>query len=259
MTEQATVARLITMEPATFRSPSLVQQMGDSAPRIPFPIYLIEHSNGLVLFDAGLDPDYVGDPSGAYGEMAERIDMRFDERHLIETHLDWLGYSLADISTVVASHLHFDHAGALKRFPHSRTIVGAGEFDYARAPERFSSTWFREEDFHERHGLRFEEIAEDLDLMGDGSITILRLPGHTPGSLGVRVGLENRTIILSGDAVHNRSAYDAEIHYHGDVDSITARATLRRLAALTQEESAELWIAHDPDDWERFGGAGTIR
>ncbi len=259
MTSRGVATRLIAMEPASFRSPALVQQFGDDAPRIPFPIYLIEHPEGLVLFDAGLDPDHVGDPAGAYGEMATRIDMRFDERHLIETHLDALGFSLSDVSTVVASHLHFDHAGALKRFPHARIIVGAGEFEYARAPERFASTWFREEDFHERHGLTFEEITEDLDLMKDGAITVLRLPGHTPGSLGLMIRLENRTLILSGDSVHTRTAFDAEIHYHGDVDSITARATLRRLSALTAAESAELWIAHDPDDWQRFGGAGTIR
>ena len=137
MTSRSSAVRMWALEPATYRSPAHIAEFGSAAPRIPFPIYLIEHAEGLVLFDAGLDPDHVGDPAGAYGEMAQRIDMVFDERHLVETHLDAIGRSIEDVTTVVASHLHFDHAGALKRFPKARTILGAGELDYARAPERF--------------------------------------------------------------------------------------------------------------------------
>ena len=249
------VERMWALEPATYRPAA-----GDAdAPRIPFPIYLIEHATGLVLVDAGLDPDHVGDPVGAYGELAERIDIRFDERHLIETHLEALGYSLTDVSTVVATHLHFDHAGALKRFQHARIVLGAGELEYARAPERFASGWYRSEDFDERHRLEFDAIERDTDLVGDGSITAVRLPGHSPGSLGVLVRLPHQRILLSGDAVHTRHALDNEIHYHGDVDSLRARASLRKLGALCAEHQARVWIAHDPDDWNEFGGHGEVR
>lgn len=253
------VERMWALEPATYQSPAQVAALGDAAPRIPFPIYLVEHADGLLLFDAGLDPDYAGDPVAAYGEMAERIRIDFREEHLVEHHLDRLGLTLADVGTVIASHLHFDHAGALKQFPHARTFLGAGEMAYARAPERFSSTWFRTEDFDDRHGIAWSEVAGDHDVFGDGSVTVLHLPGHTPGSLGAMVRLPGRTLVLTGDVVHTRGAYDAEIHYHGDVDSVTARESLRRLARLEQDQGAEVWICHDPDDWERFGGAGEKR
>jgi glyoxylase-like metal-dependent hydrolase (beta-lactamase superfamily II) len=59
-----------------------VESLGAGAPRIPFPIYLVEHPDGVVLFDAGLDPDHAGDPVGGYGEVAERIRIDFREEHL---------------------------------------------------------------------------------------------------------------------------------------------------------------------------------
>jgi N-acyl homoserine lactone hydrolase len=254
-----TANRMWALEPATYQSPAQVDLLGDAAPRIPFPVYLVEHDDGLALFDAGLDPDHVGDPAGAYGEVAVRIRMAFREGHLIEHQLARLGFSLADVGTVIASHLHFDHAGALKQFPHARTFLGAGEMAYARAPERFSSTWFRVEDFDDRHGIQWSELADDHDVFGDGAVTVLHLPGHTPGSLGALVRLPGATYILTGDVVHTRTAYDSEVHYHGDVDSLTARASLRKLARLEQAYGGRVWICHDPDDWERYGGAGEKR
>lgn len=249
--------RMWALEPATYQSPAQVAHAGDAAPRIPFPVYLVEHADGLVLFDAGLDPDHVGDPAGAYGELAERIRIRHDEPQSIDYQLDRLGFTPADVGTVVASHLHFDHAGALRRFPHAVTYVGAGELAYARAPERFASTWYREEDFGDQLEIGWHEVAADTDVFGDGAVTVLALPGHTPGSLGLLVRLPGRRLVLTGDAVHTRDALDAEVHYHGDVDSLTARASLRKLAALARREAAHIWICHDPDDWAAFGGAGV--
>lgn len=252
-----TAARLWALEPATYRAPAQVASLGAAAPRIPFPVYLIEHADGLVLFDAGLDPDHAGDPAGAYGDLAERIDMDFREEHVIENQLAGLGFTIGDVATVVASHLHFDHAGGLKRFPHASTLIGAGELDYARAPEKFATTWFREEDFADRHGIAWRELSTDHDVFGDGAVTTLTLPGHTPGSLALLVRLASRTIVLSGDVLHSRGALEAETAYAGDVDSVAARASLRRLKQILRGERADLWIAHDPDDWQRFGGSGV--
>lgn len=245
------------LEPATYQSPAHVAHGGDAAPRIPMPVYLVEHTNGLVLFDAGLDPDHVGDPAGAYGEIAERIRIRFDEPQSIDYQLDRLGFAASDVGTVVVSHLHFDHAGALRRFPHATTYIGAGELAYARAPERFASTWYRREDFGDHLDIDWHEIGADTDVFGDGAVTVLALPGHTPGSLGLLVRLPGRRIVLTGDAVHTRGAFDTELHYPGDVDSLAARASLRRLATLARDQAADIWICHDPDDWAAFGGAGA--
>lgn len=253
-----TVERLWAFEPATFVSPRQRAVQGDEAPRLPFPIFLIEHNDGLVLFDAGLDPAAVNDPAGVYGEVAERIDIDFREPHLIDTNLDRLGYGREDVATVVASHLHFDHAGGLRLFPHARTVVGHGEREYARTPERFCHGWYRDEDFADDLGLQWDVVAADLDLFGDGALTALYLPGHSPGSLALRVRLPTTTFVLSGDTVHSRQDLAGEFHYFGDVDSRQARASLRRLNHLAGVEGDTIWIAHDPQDWAEHAGAVAV-
>jgi N-acyl homoserine lactone hydrolase len=257
--KRETVERMWAFEPATFVSPRHRQAFGDAAPRLPFPVYLVEHADGLVLFDTGLDPNGVGKPAAVYGEIAERIEIDFREPHLIETQLDQLGYRYEDVTTVVASHLHFDHAGGLRLFPHARTYLGYGEMGYACHPERFCQGWYREEDFSDSHGIQWEIVAADHDLFGDGAVTALYLPGHSPGSLALRVRLPSRTMLLTGDVVHTRDDLAREAAYVGDVDSLTARASLRRLRHLAEVEGDAIWIAHDPDDWEAYGGAGEKR
>lgn len=250
--------RLHALEPATYRSPLQVQLHGADAPRIPLPVYLIEHPDGLVLFDGGLTPEAAGAPSAVYGELAERIDIDFGQQHLVEYQLDRLGFSLDDVGTVIASHLHFDHAGAFKQFPHARTFLGAGELEYALAPERFASSWYRQEDFDPRHGIQWDVLPCDHDLFGDGAVTALYMPGHTPGSLAAMVRLPGRTVILTGDVVHTRDGLLGECAYHGDVDTVAARRSLRKLDHLARVNHADIWICHDPGDWDRYGGAGEL-
>jgi N-acyl homoserine lactone hydrolase len=36
-------------------------------------------------------------------------------------------------------------------------------------------------------------------------------------------------------------------------------SSLHRLRAVAGEHDAEIWVAHDPDDWARFGAPGEIR
>ena len=257
MTTRQTV-RLHALEPATYRSPLEVRLQGNAAPRVPMPVYLVEHGDGLVMVDGGLDPAAAGDPASVYGEMAERIDLRFAEHQRVDAQLEALGFSLRDVTHVVATHLHFDHAGAFKQVPHATTFVGTEELVYARNPERFARTWYRPDDFDDRHGIRWRELPCDHDVFGDGALTVLHLPGHSPGSLAVLVRLSGRTIVLSGDVVHTRAAFENEAAYVGDVDTVAARRSLRKLAHVLESTGADLWIAHDPVDWRRFGGAGTV-
>src|SRR5206468_11824799 len=52
-------------------------------------------------------------------------------------------------------------------------------------------------------------LAGDHDVFGDGSVTILSTPGHTPGHQSLLVRLpKTGYVVLSGDAVHFRDNWD---------------------------------------------------
>src|SRR3954453_10326522 len=90
---------------------------------LPINAYVIEHRDGLILFDTGQDIASVTDPGyfpggGAAGYLYDRLatfDIGPDQT--LTAGLRTLGYNIADVHPAVLSHLHQDHIGAL---PHLR-------------------------------------------------------------------------------------------------------------------------------------------
>ncbi|HEY0247835.1 MAG TPA: hypothetical protein VGC45_06190 [Gryllotalpicola sp.] len=54
------------------------------------------------------------------------------------------------------------------------------------------------------------------------------------------------------DTVHGRSAFDAEVALEHDTGLERARDAIQRLKRIAKDTGAAVWIAHDPDDGERF-------
>ena len=84
----------------------------------PINAYVIEHRDGVVLFDTGQDrasvtePDYF--PSGFTKVLYDRLArFQIGPDETLSAGLDRLGYGTGDVSTAVLSHLHQDHIGGL--------------------------------------------------------------------------------------------------------------------------------------------------
>jgi N-acyl homoserine lactone hydrolase len=100
----------------------------------PINAYVIEHRDGLVLFDTGqnrasvTDPGYF--PGGMTGFLYGRL-ARFEisPQETLSAGLDRLGYAAGDVKTVVISHLHQDHIGGLAELGHVGVIVSQAEWD----------------------------------------------------------------------------------------------------------------------------------
>jgi len=220
--------------------------------RIPFPSFLIEHPRGLVLVDTGLAPEAVGRPTEVYGAMAEAVDFRFETEHRVDKQVQARGYRVEDIVHLIITHAHIDHTGGIGLFPNARLHIGALDLPYALYPPAEDTLLYRAEDFRSSLERPWNRIRGDHDLFGDGSITILAMPGHTPGNCSVLVRLEHRTVLLTGDTVHLQAAFDEELYMPGDYDERAAVASVKRLKEIAAKEQAEIWIPHDPGHWDRF-------
>ncbi|WP_025778256.1 N-acyl homoserine lactonase family protein [Brevibacterium sp. VCM10] len=232
---------------------------GGSDLAVPIPTFLIQHEGGLLVFDTGLATDAAGDPARAYGPLAEAFDMSFPPEARIDTQLESLGFSTSDVTDVVLSHMHFDHTGGLELFPTARGFIGEGELAYSRSPRRLDAAMYREEDIAAAGQIDWLEIPQgvDHDIFGDGSVVVLSMPGHTHGTLSLKLSPpDHRTIILTSDAAHLQSNIDETTGMPLDVDTRNKERSLRRLRLLASQPNTTVWANHDPDHWKQFRREG---
>lgn len=224
---------------------------------IPLAPFLIVHGDDLVLFDTGFHPMVCDDPALLFGNRPEADMIESNPEQKLDRQLEKLGYSVADVTHLVVSHIHMDHAGGLYLFPNAKFYVGPGEFDYGRNPNPESAHLVRNEDFltDEILGYDWTEVSEErFDLFGDGTVQLLHLPGHTPGQLAVLVRLSSRSVILTADVVHLREAAEKLAAAPTDWNQDISVESIKKMLTIAEEEDAELWVAHDYRDWELFGG-----
>ena len=90
------------------------------------------------------------------------------------------------------------------------------------------------------------KLEGDHDVFGDGSVTILATPGHTPGHQSLLVKLpKTGALVLSGDAVHFKSNWENRGVPSANTDKDQTLASMQRIADILVKEKAQLWINHD--------------
>jgi N-acyl homoserine lactone hydrolase len=220
---------------------------------IPYYFYLVEHREGVVLFDTGGHPDLVADPRGRLGAAADAFEVVMRPGDDIVSKLATLGIGPDGVDQVVLSHLHYDHAGGIEFFPHAMFHVSRRELELARRPPVYQRDLYVPADFE--HPVRWHEIDGDHDLFGDGALLIFPTPGHTLGHQSMLVKVADEAVILVGDAAPEARNMRERI-LPGIVAGPDAMvASWERIEQLQREHGAELLFTHDlgwpdaRDDW----------
>jgi N-acyl homoserine lactone hydrolase len=150
--------------------------------------------------------------------------------------LDELGVKPSDVKYLAISHTHPDHIGNVELFPASMLLVQKAEYEW---PSPLGVDRFKPE-----HPVT--KLEGDHDVFGDGSVTIISTPGHTPGHQSLLVKLpKTGALLLSGDAVHFRGNWDKRRVPAGNTDKDKTVASMARMAEVMAKENAQLWINHD--------------
>jgi N-acyl homoserine lactone hydrolase len=242
-----------------------------TAPR-PINAYVIEHRDGLILFDTGQDIASVTDPSyfpgGPTGYLYDRLaKFAIAPDQTLAVGLRELGYGVDDVNTAVLSHLHQDHIGGLPDLRGADIVLAEREWRAMLGPLSASRGFLRSH--IELPGLRWRRIhpeaIEDTsiapfdrghDLFGDGSLVLLPTPGHTPGSLSLLVRRPGRPpLLMVGDLT-----YDDRLLTAGEIPGVGNKRDLRN--AVTQVNDLRrrhpglvVLPAHDPGAADRLARA----
>jgi len=169
---------------------------------------------------------------------ARRLEMNVEQlKNKTTSQLAELGVKPADVTYVALSHTHGDHVGNIALFGSSTVLIQGAEYDWAMAGANKPAFAVSE---------KFERLAGDHDVFGDGSVTILSTPGHTPGHQSLLVRLpKTGSVVLSGDAVHFRDNWEHRRVPSMNKDRAQTLASLQRLQSVLDERRAQLWINHD--------------
>ena len=169
-------------------------------------VYLIETTEGLLLFDSGFNPDYYygGQLSPMLGKV---IKLHTDPEYTLDKFIQGEGYNLRDIRYVICSHLHFDHCGGLKLFAGTdvRFLVQQDELEYMdhiRNNFEYDKNDITNDLIH-----NFEPIYGDKDLFNNGKIRLLKTPGHTIGHQSLIIEENQKRVILAGDAAYTEKQF----------------------------------------------------
>ena len=203
-----------------------------------------------IVIDTGMKGDF--SPSGKGYEDVEHP----------ETILAKIGLAPGDIETVILTHLHFDHAGNLDRFPNATFHVQRAEYDgWKRVFElpgelgNDNRAWplssINKADFEILDALIAEGRVVFLD--GDGEIAPgvtcrLARDSHTFGSQWVEIATRNGAYVVAGDCVYwyaNIERMWPPGYVQGNTWNLIE--TYRRLRALLGDEVNRIVPGHDPE------------
>jgi glyoxylase-like metal-dependent hydrolase (beta-lactamase superfamily II) len=196
--------------------------------------YLLKHAQGWMLWDTGVADAIAAMPDGQ--KPADPKATHWYRPKTLVSQLAALGVKPSDITFVAVSHTHGDHIGNVELFPQAMLLVQKAEYDWpgANNAPRFTP----------EHPVT--TLEGDKDVFGDGSVTILSTPGHTPGHQSLLVKLpKTGALVLSGDAVHFKSNWDNRVVPSINADQEQTKASMERIAGILAQEKATLWINHD--------------
>ena len=156
----------------------------DNSETIDLPVIamLFRHPEGNVLYDTGCHPSVVEDAEGRWGKLAGVMTPIGSHSAKVIDSLAALGLTPGDIEVVVSSHFHPDHCGCNEFFTEARFVVHEAELAAARADGAAGQGYMPQE---WDHPMPMLAVGEGYDVMGDGRLTCLHLPGHTPGLMGL--------------------------------------------------------------------------
>jgi len=204
---------------------------------------VIRGEGKTVLIDAGA--------GRGYGEKLERIYAFGDFAPLVES----LGLGPEDVTDVILTHLHFDHAGGAAKpdgdgwrltFPNAVHHVQKAQWEHALDPNpRDRASYFADR-------IRLLENLGALALH-DGNwslapgLDLIAFHGHTPGQHLPKISGGEHVLFYGGDLIPTAAHIPIPYVMAYDLDPVLA---MEEKTGMLQRAAAEKWLIvfeHDPE------------
>ena len=206
---------------------------------------VVETPDGTMLWDTSCPRDWEERwvPTGLHEFFPYD---RVTEEQYLDQRLAQLNLGPENLDFVVFSHLHFDHAGNAKMSDGNgpRLVVNDKEQDWAFGFDgAFNGAHLRSD----YEGLRFETVSGDTEFLP--GVTLIEAPGHTPGTMALRVDLADEgTMIFTSDAVYMGDSYGPPATPAAIVNDLSQwYASVEKLRGIAEQSNANVIFGHDAE------------
>jgi glyoxylase-like metal-dependent hydrolase (beta-lactamase superfamily II) len=207
---------------------------------------LVRTGTHTVLIDAG-----IGDKFGPKDQEIYAIDRTTN----LDRSLAAAGCRPEDIDLVVATHLHFDHAGGftvrqgdevVPRFPRARYLVRRGEWDDAMSPSERTRASYLRENFAPLLAAGVLDFREEDGEIVPG-ISVHRTGGHTRHHEIVRIQSQGRTAIFAADLIPTAAHVDTVWIAAYDLYPLEQMAYKKQFVEDAVQNEYVIFFEHDPE------------
>ena len=210
-------------------------------------VLLIQGEGRNILVDTGLGDKYNDRFKAIYA---------VEEAYNLDRALTAAGLRPEDITDVIITHLHFDHAGGntvrdangqlRPTFPNARYYVQRQQFEWANRPsEKDRASYFPENIIPIKEAGQLELLDEGGPLFPD--IELLIVNGHTPGQQLVRVAGEERSLLFAGDLIPLAPQVAIPWIMAYDLYPMTTLQEKKEILARAADEECLIIFEHDRD------------
>ena len=215
--------------------------------------WLIKHGGDWLLWDTGVPETALNDPKG-WSTLPKLIVYHLDKT--LTDQLAEIGLKPNDISRVAISHTHGDHIGNMSLFSNSTILMQRAEYSWIHSADGSN------DNVNQLMALarkllgtpkNLQLLDGDTDVFGDGSVTLVSTPGHTPGSQSLLVHLRNSGfVILSGDVVHLEQNFEKDIVPSFNTDKAASISSMGKVRQMIATYKAMLFINHDKTQTDKL-------
>lgn len=176
-----------------------------------------------------------------------------------------LGIDPNEITDILLTHLHYDHAGNIGHFPNAKIHVHLEEWRWIKEFSKLNTEQAKYydkkvvaeiSDLADRNLVHFIK-SDDCYLYG---LKLTRVGGHCPGQLIVEVPTLQGNVLLTSDASHLSDNYEKRDPFPIYEDLDLALSGLDCIAQI-KASGARIVAGHDPEVLERYtpcGSSGNI-
>ena len=209
------------------------------------PLLVRRDGAPLVIIDAGAGEKMEPKLQEIYG---------FDHSESLDASMTAAGITAADIDVVLASHLHFDHAGGftakgpagiVPRFANARYIIRKGEWEDATHPhERNRASYFDENYVPLKDAGVVDFIDEDGEVLP--GIRVRRTGGHTRHHHIIYIESGGKTAVFTADLIPTTAHVDVPWIMGYDLYPMETLEFKRAFVKEAIDREYLIFFEHDP-------------